>query len=335
MTRKHTIEGVELTLAVEDSLPLRWIGSREVLEQLLASWLVIGEGDVPLNPRVVGKPGVGKTTLGYSVARQLGRPVFIVQCTMDTRPEDLLVTPVLNAEGRVAYHASGLVTAMIVGGVCILDEANRMGEKSWASLAPLLDARRYVESIVAGIKIPAAPDFRICVTMNEDTSTYDVPEYIQSRLKPIIEVGFPSRQEELEILHFAVPLAPDSLLEYVTDFLQKAHRRNLPFTSRDGVHIVRYALKMGRLKEGAPEGFLLEAVEAILGEEGLEFVESGGTDQRVKGAVREVSPEEEMRRFLEGLGAELTEEDQEDDEVFEDGLAGDDDDDEEDGKPPY
>jgi MoxR-like ATPase len=47
---------------------------------------------------------------------------------------------------------------MIRGGVAILDEGNRMSEKSWASLAPLLDnARRYVESIVAGIKIKAHP----------------------------------------------------------------------------------------------------------------------------------------------------------------------------------
>ena len=73
---------------------------------------------------------------------------------------------------------------MLVGGVCVLDEGNRMNEKSWASLAPLLDHRRYVESVVAGITIPAHPDFRVCVTMNEDESTYEVPDYILSRLQP-------------------------------------------------------------------------------------------------------------------------------------------------------
>ena len=46
---------------------------------------------------------------------------------------------------------------MLSGGVCVLDEGNRMNEKSWASLAPLLDHRRYVESVVAGITIPAHP----------------------------------------------------------------------------------------------------------------------------------------------------------------------------------
>jgi hypothetical protein len=65
---------------------------------------------------------------------------------------------------------------MIKGAVCILDEGNRMNEKSWASIAPLLDHRRSVESIVAGIKIEAHPDFRCCVTMNDDSSTFDIPD---------------------------------------------------------------------------------------------------------------------------------------------------------------
>jgi MoxR-like ATPase len=40
----------------------------------------------------VGRPGVGKTTLAYAAATELGRPVWLYQATMDTRPEDLLVT---------------------------------------------------------------------------------------------------------------------------------------------------------------------------------------------------------------------------------------------------
>src|SRR5258708_5164150 len=77
--------------------------------------------------------------------------------------------------GEIAYDASPLVSAMIRGGVCILDEGNRMNEKSWASLAPLFDHRRYVESIVAGITVKAHRDFRCAVTMNQDESTYEIP----------------------------------------------------------------------------------------------------------------------------------------------------------------
>ena len=71
-----------------------------------------------------------------------------------------------------------------------------MSEKSWASLAPLLDNRRYVESIVAGIKIKAHPQFRLVATMNDDASTFELPEYIHSRLQPQILIDFPERDEE-------------------------------------------------------------------------------------------------------------------------------------------
>ena len=95
--------------------------------------------------------------MAYAAGRRLGREVYVYQATVDTRPEDLLITPVIEGASRLKYVASPLVTAMIRGGVAILDEGNRMSEKSWASLAPLLDNRRYVESIVAGVKIKAHP----------------------------------------------------------------------------------------------------------------------------------------------------------------------------------
>ena len=122
------------------------------------------------------------------------------QCTADTRPEDLIITPVLVADGKIAYQASALTTAIIRGGICVLDEGNRMNEKSWASLAPLLDHRRTVESIIAGITLQAHPDFRCCVTMNQDESTFEIPDYIGSRLQPSLSLGFPDRDDELLIL---------------------------------------------------------------------------------------------------------------------------------------
>ena len=102
---------------------------------------------------------------------------------------------------------------MIRGGVAILDEGNRMSEKSWASLAPLLDNRRYVESIVAGVKIRAHADFRLVATMNDDSSTFDLPEYIHSRLQPQILIDFPEREEELAILRENLPFSSDEVLQ--------------------------------------------------------------------------------------------------------------------------
>jgi MoxR-like ATPase len=161
-----TIEGVKLQLAHPVEWEVSWVGQEDVMRQLLAAWLVIEERDVPMNPRLVGKPGVGKTTLAYAAAKRLGQEIFLLQATSDTRPEDLLITPVIEGEGKLKYVASPLVSAMLRGGICILDEGNRMSEKSWASMAPLLDTRRYVESIVTGLKIKADPRFRIVATMN-------------------------------------------------------------------------------------------------------------------------------------------------------------------------
>src|SRR5438128_214622 len=236
------IQGVRLHLSQPHDAAQQWIGQREILKQLLACWLVVDDKDLPLTPRLIGTPGIGKTTLGMAGAAARKQALYIYQCTADTRPEDLLVTPVLAESGRIAYHASPLVTAMLTGGVCVLDEGNRMNEKSWASLAPLLDQRRFVESIVAGIQIKADREFRCCVTMNEDASTYEVPDYIMSRLQPTLHLGFPDKNDELAILKYHLPFAPGDLLTLTVGFLQDAHGLDLDFSVRDGIHILQYAL---------------------------------------------------------------------------------------------
>jgi len=240
---KVVIEGVELNLTQPDDVPMKWVGQPELVTQVLAAWMVIGDDDLPLHPRLVGKPGVGKTTLAYHAGRMMNRPVYLFQATMDTRPEDLIVTPVISEMGKVRYMASPVVSAMIKGGVAVIDEGNRMSEKSWASLAPLMDSRRYVESVIAGIKIKAHNDFRLCTTMNDDASTFELPEYIHSRLQPQIFIDFPEREDELMILKSNLPFADDEVLEYIVDFLQGAHEADERYSVRDGINIARYALK--------------------------------------------------------------------------------------------
>lgn len=268
------IQGVEIALGFPDEFSFEWIGQRDVLDQLLAAWLIVDPHDIPLNPRLVGKPGVGKTTLAYAAAKKLQKAVYIFQCTMDTRPEDLLITPVVDKAGGIRYVASSLVTAMIRGGVCILDEANRMSEKSWASLAPLLDTRRYIESIVAGLKVSAHPEFRICVTMNDDASTFEIPEYIHSRLQPQIYLDFPEAEEEKRILYENLPFINEHIMDYVVQFLQRAHAHQENYTIRDGINIARYAAKRAKsLGPQAPlESLLRQAIVMTLGDEALAYV---------------------------------------------------------------
>jgi DNA polymerase III delta prime subunit len=270
---KAVIDGVELRLSHPDTTECDWVGQEELMDQLKACWLKVDPRDLALSPRLIGLPGIGKTTLAIATARHLGREVYVFQCTADTRPEDLLVTPVLSEEGRIAYHASTLVTAMIRGGICVLDEGNRMNEKSWASLAPLLDIRRYVESVVAGIVIQAHEEFRCCVTMNEDASTYEIPDYIMSRLQPAIEIDFPAKEDELQILKYNIPFAPKEILGITVEFLAQAHGLKLPFSSRDGINVIRYALKRIEAGEGDMKSHWEQAIRQVLGEDALELDE--------------------------------------------------------------
>ena len=280
------VNGVSLKLSRPDPTRPEWIGQSEVLKQILACWLVVAEQDLPLSPRILGMPGIGKTTLGMVAALKRKQQLYIFQCTSDTRPEDLLVTPVLSEAGKISYHASPLVTAMLSGGICILDEGNRMNEKSWASLAPLLDHRRYVESIIAGIRISAHEEFRACVTMNQDESTFEIPDYILSRLQPTLQLKMPKYEDEMAILKYHLPFAEKDLLTLTVDFLQKSHQLDLDYSPRDGIHILQYALKRISQDKDHPlskDEIWRESVEKVLGGEALDLDRQATLKRRALG----------------------------------------------------
>jgi MoxR-like ATPase len=266
-----TIDDVPLHLSHPVIFTPEWIGQAEALRQLLACWIRVDKQDLPLSPRIIGHPGLGKTTLAVAAGRKRGQDVYIMQCTADTRPEDLLVTPVLSGQGSIDYHASPLMSALITGGIAILDEGNRMSEKSWASLAGLLDTRRTVESVVAGITVTAHPEFRVVVTMNDDSSTFEIPDYIMSRLQPAITLEFPTREDELQILSYNLPFCDAEVLDLCVDYLQKVHGLALPYSIRDGINIARYILKLRNVDPAADTKELFnKAVSQILGIDALD-----------------------------------------------------------------
>lgn len=240
---KMIVKGVEIYLVDPPELSVEWVGMQEPLTQLLAAWSDDGT-DPAMQPRILGKPGVGKTSLAITAAKKMKQDLYIFQCTVDTKPEDLLISPVIADNGKIRYVASPLVTAMVRGGICLLDEGNRMSEKSWASIAPLLDMRRSVYSIVAGVEIKARPEFRVCVTMNEDASTFEVPEYIHSRLQPAVHMDYPTREEEFRILRGKLDGPSDELIRHVVDVLQQSHVRDEDLSVRDGLNIARYAHRL-------------------------------------------------------------------------------------------
>jgi MoxR-like ATPase len=239
------LDDVKIFLRSPDLPDSFWVGQKEVFRLLTAAWMKTHAYDRIMTPILIGAPGCGKTTLACTVAAQFELPVYLINCTSDIRPEDLLIIPVLSQDKQIVYRASGLVSAMITGGICVLDEANRMNERSWASLASLLDDRRYVESVTAGIKIPAHPEFRILATMNDDASTFNIPEYIESRLKPVIPVEFPSEDELKEIIARHMPFVTPELIRAVIVYLRdkKANGSLSTYSIRDAIQITRFAQK--------------------------------------------------------------------------------------------
>jgi len=184
-----------------------WRGQREAYGKLLASWISNNSRDPPLNPLLLGPSGMGKTTLAMAVAQDYGRPIFMMNCQGDMEPNDLTVNLSIDADKNIQYTASPVLTAALVGGVIILDEFTRLPQHAFASMASLLDHRRYIEaSLLPGLRISAHPDFRIAFTSNFDSFS-DLPDYIESRLKPRIIVNNPSIRE-LEMIIDAHLVSP-------------------------------------------------------------------------------------------------------------------------------
>jgi MoxR-like ATPase len=150
---------------------------------------------------------------------------------------------------------------MIRGGVLLLDEGNRMPERSWASLAPLMDDRRYIESAIAGVKIHAHPNFRLCVTMNDDASVFELPGYIQSRLKPKIEIVPPSWDMQEKIVRLKCPGVSAELLQDVLRELKRRASTQCRDTIRDMLTLAQYAQKLNEVGVARP---LERAIEQVL-----------------------------------------------------------------------
>ena len=218
------------------------------MRQLLAAWMVVNEQDLPMNPRLLGKPGVGKTTLAYAAAKRMGREVYIMQATLDTRPEDLLITPVIEGRGQPAVrgfaagdrHASRRHRDP---GRRQPHERKELGEPGAAARQPALrgiDRGRHQDQGPSAVPHGGHDERRRLHLRTPRIHPLAPAAADLHRLSR-------SATKSTTFCKRICPSPKSAFCNYVTDFLQLAHAADERYTVRDGINVARFALKLKSL----------------------------------------------------------------------------------------
>jgi MoxR-like ATPase len=172
-----------------------FVGRESELRLITAAWIA-SDYSLPLNPLLIGEPGVGKNRIIYELAQKTSRQLYLFQGHEDVTAEDLACSVRFsdNNNSVMDYMLSPLVTAMHNGGICFIDEIGKIRPRALALLVSVLDERRYIDSTLLGERIYAHPAFRFIAATNT-TDINLLPEFILSRLRPQINLGYPPREE--------------------------------------------------------------------------------------------------------------------------------------------
>ncbi len=224
------------------------VGRDREMKKILAAWMG-SAGDITLSPLLVGGPGMGKNRLVYECARVCAKELYIFQGHEDVSAEDLICAVRFSddRERQMDYIMSPIVTAMIRGGICFIDEIAKIRPRALAPLASLLDERRYIDSIILGERIYAHPGFRLVGATNTiDLQQNQLPDFIQSRMRPVITVEFPGRAEIDAIVtsrFHSLNSRSRPLLDKYWNLWAERYGDHPP-TPRDSIYIFGYAHKL-------------------------------------------------------------------------------------------
>lgn len=234
------------------------VGREREMRVLTAAWL--GGGRQPLSPLLVGEPGVGKNHVVFAIARQTRKQLFIFQGHEDVNVEDLACTVRFSDEpGRkMDYMASPLATAMIKGEIVFFDEIAKCRPRALAALVSLCDDRRSIDSSLLGERIQAHPGFRfVAATNSADLETSALPDFLQSRMRPVIPVGYPAPEEIARIITHRLESRLAARIDPLLDrfWLRWRERRPAtPPTPRDVIHIFDLAINLADWGRAAAAG---------------------------------------------------------------------------------
>ncbi len=177
--------GASLLDAVETVI----VGKRPVLERVL--WAILGDGHVLIED----VPGLAKTLIAKTFAAGLGLSFRRVQFTPDLLPADITGTYVFDRKtGDFVLRRGPVFT-----NVLLADEINRAPPKTQSAL---LEAMQELQATLEGETFRLDRPFFVIATQNpiEHEGTYPLPEAQVDRFLLKIDVGYPTREGEIEIL---------------------------------------------------------------------------------------------------------------------------------------
>src|ERR671938_376916 len=169
------------------------VGQSEVVEQLLMALFSRG------HCLLVGVPGLAKTLLVSTVSRVLNLSFKRIQFTPDLMPADITGTDILQDDPETNRRKFMFLQGPIFANMILADEINRTPPKTQAALLEAMQEHH----VTAGAHTYHLPEpFFVLATQNpiEQEGTYPLPEAQLDRFMFNIIVGYPKRDEELEIM---------------------------------------------------------------------------------------------------------------------------------------
>ena len=231
--------------ALERNISLAILGKPEPIRLALATLLAGG------HLLVEDAPGVGKTSLAKAIARSLDGEFKRLQFTPDLLPSDILGSSVfLPNKGEFEFRKGPIFT-----NVLLADEINRTTPRTQSAL---LEAMSEGQVSLEGKTYPLASPFFVLATQNpfEFEGTYPLPENQLDRFMMCIEIGYPTRDVERDILKNHQSGEPVQRLEKVL--------------SPDDLRRVQSAVREVRV-DNSLEDYLLDIVEATRQHEQLQL----------------------------------------------------------------
>ena len=213
------------------------IGQRETIERLAICLFARGHA------LLMGVPGLAKTLLVSRLSEAVSLKFSRIQFTPDLMPMDITGTDILQegGDGRREFH---FVPGPVFANIVLADEINRAPPKTQAAM---LEAMQEQKVTVVGKTSRLEPPFFVLATQNpvEQEGTYPLPEAQLDRFMFLIEVDYPSEEEEVMI---ARTTTGDTLpqLEHVLSAAEIIDFQNLVRRVPVPDHIYQFAAKLVR-----------------------------------------------------------------------------------------